>query len=235
MKNKLSSALSLLAGAGLMAMTSFSSQAAYIVSDNVVTGDEMAGIQVSAYIDDVLFETFTWQAINTVPGTSGNEYDDAEELSGGVSGTGWSLEQEGFTLGECSPCTPEGATIYGAWSFFQEGANINKLVISTVSTSGDLLAVFDNETAGPVLDTLGSGTGRGFFLLPGSDFKVAASYNDQVEGELFSSLTLEFASNAGFSFWADTDLVEKVSAPHVFSLLGLALAFSAFARRKRQA
>jgi len=81
-------------------------------------------------------------------------------------------------------------TVYGAWSFADSGAEVTKLVISTVSAFGDLLAVFDNEpneAGSPVLNTLGSNTGRAFFKLPGSDVKVVSSYSDQVEGELFST------------------------------------------------
>jgi len=62
MSNRISSKLSMLAAAGLLALTSFSSQAAYVVSDDSVTGDEMEGILVSAYAGDALIETLTWQA-----------------------------------------------------------------------------------------------------------------------------------------------------------------------------
>lgn len=193
-------------GIALLPVSGFSQ--AGLVYNNLVTGADMAGIEVTATLTGGLTETFLWSADPEVLGSTGNAIIDHEGFSGGVSsGTGWSLSQQGYTLGNSDAGTP-----YGVWSFTDTSGTVESITINT----GDTGIVFDTVTIDSLAeDTNGSGQGRGVFAF--TDFAndviftdLTASYSDNVVQELYKTLTLDLdVAGTEFSFWADTDLQQE--------------------------
>jgi len=193
--------------------TSLLSQAGYIKD---ITGADMSGLEVTATFANSDTETFSWSTLTTNLGSvvsgQGAGVDNIinhEGFSGGVFGTDWSLTQQGYTLANF-----DGPTIYGAWSFTDNTTTnaITSLEINGVSAGIVFDTLFLTDLS---LDTNGSGQGRPFFAYAGgSEYTDAsATYTNNVEEEIFSSLTIDLASpGTSFNFIADTDKV-SVSEP----------------------
>lgn len=170
---------------------------------SVINGADMAGIEVTATFADASTETLTWEALSSD--------------SGGVSGTGWSLTQEGETFGEF-----DGTDIIGAWTI--------------VNDSDTLVSLFINLLDGFVFDTAygddsanGSGNGR---ELVASDLGLGVAFGDNFDSELYSTLMLTNIDLGETSFLIDTDLV---SAPATISILTLSLFGLVMSARRKQA
>ena len=113
----------------LLTLGSSAAQAAVLNFDTSITGADMGGINVTATFADSSNETLTWVSTGTDLGDSGNVIIDHEGYTGGVSGTNWSLTQQGFTLGNVN-----GTDLYGAWTFTNDDSNITGLKIDTTGT-----------------------------------------------------------------------------------------------------
>jgi hypothetical protein len=162
--------------------------------DTSITGADMVGINITATFDDNTTETVIWESISTNLGNSGNNIVDYEGYKGGVTGAGWSLTQQGFTLGNFG-----GGNSYGAWSFTDDNANITGLKIDTTNTD----IMFDTATFNSILqDTNGSGQGRSFIT---DQAGVTGSYSVNVQQELYKILELSGLTGENFNYFADTD------------------------------
>jgi hypothetical protein len=194
----------------LLLSTSLVSQAGVIAYENTITGLDMVGINVTATFGNGTKESFLWEAIGTTLNPGSNSVIQAEGLSGGVAGTGWSLQQQGFTLGNYND-----GTIYGAWTFADtsDGANTANSVTSVTIDTGDTGVVFDTVTLNDLSqDNNGSGQGKGLVAFDIADFDVVidpgvTNYGDLIFNELANALTLDVETmGPEFSFWADTDI-----------------------------
>ncbi|MDJ0739254.1 MAG: hypothetical protein QNJ91_06030 [Gammaproteobacteria bacterium] len=181
------------------------------VSD-LVTGADMAGIEVTAVFADSSSETVTW--VTTQPD------------AGAAFGTGWSLSQQGSTLGNVS-----GGSVLGLWTLDNVSAadiaslTINGLVAGIVF---DILGLQNGDTN---TYTPGSNVGRGFQspLGPGVDALIA-QYLDPVSlPDLWGTLVIDFtaaatvvAAGQQFVFLADTDRLPLPASWMLFAV-GLAL------------
>jgi len=188
----------LLVGAVLFS-TSLYSNAGII---NSITGADMAGIQVTATFADTTSETFLWNTLSTTLGTSGNDIVDHEGFSGGVFGTDWSLTQQGYSLGNFNA-----GNIYGAWTF-DDNRGANEITSIAIDANGTGI-MFDTEFISDLAeDTNGSGQGRPVFAFIDEDVYTgfAASYSNNIQQELYSSLMLDLtAPGTSFKFLVDPD------------------------------
>ncbi|MFT4746483.1 MAG: hypothetical protein ACI8XG_000556 [Congregibacter sp.] len=179
----------------LLVLGSVNTQAAVLKFDTSITGVDMAGIKVTATFNDQSSETYTWASISDALGTSGNNIVDHEGFSGGVTGTNWSLTQQGFTLGNVNA-----GNIYGAWNFTDSRTNfVTNLKIDTTDTD----IMFDTATYDFIeQDTNGSGQGRSFLSEPSG---ITSEYTDNVQQELYKILEISGLDGTNFRFLADTD------------------------------
>lgn len=178
------------------------------------TGAMMDGMSVTAYFANGFSDTRAWADI------------DAD--SGGVSGTGWSLREDGDTFG-------------GEWTLNNtSGSSLTRVLID--AGTGD--SVFDT-TFGSVEGTAGSALGWTFDAVGGgAGLDILATYRDSVAltgfapvGDLFRRLDIVFRGNGlsstygNFKYIADTDNLQfggditPVPAPGAVALgtIGLAL------------
>jgi len=210
---------------GMMLLsTSLVSQAGLITP--VITGADMAGITVTVnYNTSTPSETDVWSVLSTTLGTSGNAVIDQEGLSGGVSGTDWSLTQQGDSLGN----SDGKGTFYGAWDFVGDLSMISSIVIDT----GDTGILFDSLYMYPLVDTNGSGQGKEFTSFnPTVVADTAATYSNNVFEELYTTLTIDVAAQGkGFSFWADTD---KATVPEPATMFTFALGLVALTSLRKK-
>jgi hypothetical protein len=187
---------------------------------NITTGADMAGLQVTATFSSGFTETLTWQVVS-----AGNGLTDTINLEtqiGGVTGSGWSLNQQGDSQGNTdtngTPTDFTDDTIYGLWTLTNSSAlTLQSVIISTLGTD----VVFDSEFVDNLLN--GSGIGREFtpeLMTSGA----TGIYSDPIQDELFSTLTinLDLAGGSSLEFLADTD-VTTVPVPATLSLLLLGL------------
>lgn len=204
----------------ILLSTSLFSQAAVIYQTDI-TGADMAGIEVTVNFASGGSETQLWSVISTALGTTGNTIIDHEGFSGGVTGTGWSLTQSGFTLGEV-----DAGTFYGLWDFQNADDNVTSFVIDTNDTG----VVFDTDfIALGGVDTNGSAQGRAF------DTAASATglYSDPVFEELYNILTIDLAvAGTDFTFMADTDLATEVPEPSTLFTFALGLIAFTSLRKK---
>jgi hypothetical protein len=180
-----------------MAMTLFlilagvNVKASVITFETSITGADMVGIDVTATFFDTTTETVSWLSILTSP-----------EM-GGVVGDGWSLTQQGDTLGG----NDINGFVLGAWSFQNLLGTVTSLKIDMTNTD----FVFDIITFDDLADdTNGSGQGRGFL----TDIGITAEgiYSNNVFDELFKTLEI-INIDGSFDYLADTDKLTLVPEP----------------------
>jgi hypothetical protein len=182
-----------------------------LAATDVATGQDMAGMSVTAFFSNGTTQQVTW-------GATGPE-------TGGALGTGWQLTQTGNTIDF-------------DWTLTSSTAlNINRLLIDAGSGN----AVFDaietpagtpNSGLGfPFIETSAVGT---FSVLPTYRDAVALQGSLPV-GDIFRLLDLSFTNPGGFApghalmFLADTDRlglpgdIAPVPEPGTFALLTTAL------------
>lgn len=188
-------------GALLLSVSAFS-QAGVISFETLINGADMEGMNVTVTFGDNI-ETFVWGA--------------SSATQGGVSGSDWSLSQEGYTFGDVDG----DGTVYGAWTFTDNtNDGISKLEISAVGTR----TVFDT-LAEP--NGNGSGPGRSVFAFIGEQEYLGFSvvYVDHFFDELYAGVVLSLDNpGTSFQFFADTDaIVPEPSILLIFAsgLLGL--------------
>ena len=187
---------------------------AAVITSNV-TGADMAGINVTAYFVGGGSETATWITTST-DGSIAYQ----EGYAGGAFGTGWSLSQQGDTLGQFGP----GGQLLGVWTLNNASGNsLMKIAIDALMAD----IVFDNMFGAE--ETPGSGPGRPFTSGP-ANAPGSVVYSDLYSApDLYGSLTLDwgvtgFASGNTFQFMADTDAIPEPATVLLFAagLLGLA-------------
>ncbi len=183
----------------ILLSTSLFSQADIITYNSVITGADMAGMEVTATFLNGSSETLIWDVISTDLGNTGNSVIDHEGFSGGVSGGGWSLTQQGLTLGNYNA-----GVFYGAWTF-TDNVGITNLDIKSNNSN----VVFDTVTIDDLAeDSNTSSQGRSVYAFKdGAEYNdFSATYDDHVFQELYGTLLLELNDpNTSFQFWADTD------------------------------
>ncbi|MDC2889531.1 hypothetical protein [Psychrosphaera algicola] len=216
-------------GAALSVTTLFSNASVITDYDTLITGADMTGLKVTLNTSGGT-ETLDWamltSTLNTVIGGGINPTQDNivanEGFSGGVSGSDWSLVQQGFTGGDYDL-----PNIYGLWTFVYSGSDIlESLVLDAFGT--DL--VFDTQLTSAFAPN-NSGVGREFVAfeaaLDGISTDVSATYLDQVASdELYRKVSIDFNQQAPeFSFLIDVDKAVNVSEPSMLLvfLSGLAL------------
>jgi hypothetical protein len=196
---------------------------------SIITGADMAGMDVTVTFDSGLTETVTWDVIS-----AGNGLTDTVNLEtayGGVTGSGFSLTQQGNSLGNIETNGTAGVSddiFYGLWTLTNtSNLAITKLFVNALAGG----IVFDTDNLdNSILN--GSDVGRPF------DSRTAgptAIYSNNYQDELFGAMTvdLSLASGASLDFFADTDAI-AVSAPSTISILMLSLfGFVINARRKQ--
>lgn len=174
------------------------SPASSLVLESVVTGADMSGMQVTAY-SGAGSDSALWAVTSSDPGEPFGE-----GFAGAASGIGWSLSQQGYTIGNYG----SGVGALGAWTLTNNtGSSITSLSIDALVANIVFDILEDAE------HTTGSGVGRAF--LPESDlFGATAVYSNQLSSgfdDLFGRLTINFANGfadgASLRFLTDTDAV----------------------------
>ncbi|MBL4782717.1 MAG: hypothetical protein JKX92_10795 [Porticoccaceae bacterium] len=196
----------------------WASSALSLVIDPVVTGADMAGMEVTAFFGTGS-ESALWGVTSAGPGGPFGE-----GFSGAASGTGWDLSQQGFTEGNYD----SGPGVLGAWTLTNNtGFNITSLRIDALMAGIVFDVIFDSEV------TPGSDIGRAF--LPDLDYagSTSAVYSNQFSqgyNDLFGSLTISFGNGlldgASMRFLADTDAV--IPAPGGLWLFAIGLVAMCF-------
>ena len=190
--------------------------------ESVVTGADMAGMEVTVTFEDESTETAIWETTST---------DDSvpfgEGYAGEASGASWSLAQQGFTFGNNVDGTP-----LGLWSFMNFSASPTIIGFSVNALTG--FTLFD--IVGDAEVTPGSQLGRAFFTeLDSSLYTV--SYGNQLADDLFGTLTVDFTEGlqAGsvVEFFIDTD--GFVPSPGTLALLATGLIFAGSRRKHGRA
>jgi PEP-CTERM motif len=183
------------------------------------SGNQMDGMAVTAFFSGGGSQTVSWV--------------DSGGLSGGVTGTGWSLAQSGDTFG-------------GPWTLSAAGASLTGFKID--AGVGD--TVFDRTFSG-LEGTDGSARGLDFALSPNPSTTgiITATYIDSVAltgfppvGDLFRYLDVQFNfsfTNGSLKFIADTDNlqlsgdIKPIPEPATMLLLGIGLiGIAGLGRRK---
>ena len=187
------------------------------VATYITDGAMMDGLKITAIFDG-LSETLTWAATGA--------------SSGGVSGSGWSLDLSGDSF-------------YNAWSFSSSGANgsLQALILD----GADNFTLFD-RTFGNQNGTPNSAQGKDFAISGDSGvYNHIVTYSNPVGiganapvGDLFHTVRIDFdppyASNS-FRFMQDTDndVTAPIPEPSAWAMMaaGLGLVGFAAARRRR--
>ncbi len=179
---------------------------------SIITGADMAGMEVTATFSNGNTETATW-IVTDVPATpvpAGSSVGDFEVYAGGAFGNGWSLTQRGETFGDVDLANN---LFFGQWTLSnQTGVTMDGLVIDALAGG----IVFDNVFS--VEDTPTSDVGRAF--TPDSNAVTGAYSNSFSNPDLWGTLALSF--NGGFAdggtlnFMADTD---KIPVPGTLLLV----------------
>lgn len=187
---------------------------------STVAGDDMTGIAVTVTLEDDSTETLFWGA--TGPETGG--------VFGGLGIDGWSLVEEGDTIGGT-----DGQSLFGVWTLANyTGQAIKSLFIDLSATSVVFDTLFGDASAN------GSLAGREFTYDDRLTL-VNASFSDNYMDELFKGLTITgvqgdlLADGESFEFMIDTDIVTAVPAPATLSIFALSLLGLAVRSRRKQA
>ncbi len=202
----------LLVGSVLLS-TSLVSQAGIIDTMNAA---ELEGMSVTALFGDGTSEQFTWAATDAV--------------SGGVTGTGWSLSLSGSTFGEIDNVTdPVNPVILGGWELVNASVDAGIVGLSlNAALANAYFDIFDEAEY-----TEGSNAGRYFAEQTGD---ATATYDDAFSNiDLFGIMNISWsqaiAVNSETVFLTDTDkaVVSEPATALVF-LTGL-LALVNFRRK----
>lgn len=229
---------------GLFLVAASQQAAAFFLFDPVITGADMAGMQVSAFFDDGTGvedpspSNAVWAAEDTITTDP-----TGEGFSGAARGSGWSLSQRGFTLGNvvCSSdftikdtndCPAEDTiVVLGAWT----ATNMRDQPLLRLNVNASVAGIafdidLDNE------NTPGSNIGRPFE--PDESTPTTFAYTDPLPGttDLFGRLDISFTEGLGkgesLSYQADTDAF-TVPTPGTLALLS-AGGFLCLLRRRRR-
>ncbi len=198
----------------VLLLSGASASAVPIIS--IITGADMAGMEVTANFSNGTSETATWVVTNVppTPVPPGSPVGDFEVYAGGAFGSGWSLTQQGETFGDVDLANN---LFFGQWTVSnQTGVSLDGLVINALVNNSGI--VFDNVFATEV--TPNSDVGRAF--TPNSS-TVTGTYSNAPYfsgGDLWGTLSLSFApglaSGDTLRFMADTD---KIPVPGTFLLV----------------
>lgn len=82
----------------LLVLLVFGSSNAHSGFIDLITGADMAGMQVTANFDDGTSETIDWAVVNNPQPVTAVTIQEFEVYSGEAAGTGWSLYQRGANL-----------------------------------------------------------------------------------------------------------------------------------------
>jgi hypothetical protein len=208
-------------------LTVFINSSAYAGFISTVTGADMAGMNVTVTYDDGTSESLIWEVISVGNGLTDTV--NLETASGGVTGSGFTLYQQGNSLGNVDTrgtADLDDDILYGLWTLTNTSSALTITNLFIDALAGNV--VFDT-----LLDTgaaNGSKTGSPFDT-PTSGFE--ASYSNQFVDELFGTMTVDLSLADGDTliYFADTDLI-SVSAPTTLSLFLLTIIGIA-ARRKK--
>jgi hypothetical protein len=194
---------------------------------SIVTGADMAGMEVTVTYESGETETEIWMMTNLGNGLTDTL--DLETAKGGVTGEGFSLSQQGNSLGNLdnngTPGISTDDVFYGLWTLKNfSGEAINRLFINALAGNVVFDILLDTGAAN------GSKTGRAF---EAQTTGLVAVYSNQYIDELYGAMTvdLSLASGDTLIYFADTDLI-AVSTPTTFSLFLLTIIGIA-ARRKK--
>ena len=200
----------------------WASSAFSLVIDPIVTGADMAGMEVTAFFGGGS-ESATWGV--TSAGLGGPF---GEGFSGAASGTDWTLSQQGYTEGNFDAA----AGVLGAWTVTNNtGFTIDSIRIDALIANIVFDVIFDSEV------TPGSDIGRAYLADPAYIGFTSAVYSNQLNpgyNDLFGSLTINFGNTfanglldgASMRFLADTDAV--IPAPGGLWLFAIGLAAMCF-------
>ena len=200
---------------------------------SIITGADMAGMNVTITYENNTTESLVWEVISV-----GNGLTDTiglETAKGGVSGIGFTLFQQGNSLGNSDDNGTGDLTddiYYGLWTLTNTSSlTITNLFIDALAGNIVFDAIFDIDASN------GSDKGRPFMSLTGG---FAAQYsNNFFEDELFGamSVNLDLLGGQELLYFADTDAVTSsvpVNAPSTISIFMLSLfGFAMNARRKQ--
>ena len=194
----------------VLLLSGASASAVQLIS--IITGADMAGMEVTATFSNGSSETATW-IVTDVPATpvpAGSPVGDFEVYAGGAFGNGWSLTQRGETFGDVDLANN---LFFGQWTLSnQTGVTMDGLVIDALVGG----IVFDNIFG--VEDTPTSDVGRPF--TPNSNTITGAYGNAYSNPDLWGTLALSFpggfADGSTLNFMADTD---KIPVPGTFLLV----------------
>jgi len=197
---------------------------------SIITGADMAGMEVTVTFDGGLTETVVWDVISAGNGLTDTV--NSETASGGVTGLGFSLTQQGNSLGNVdnngTPTDFSDDIFYGLWTLTNTSQSaITELFVNALAGG----IVFDTDNLdNSILN--GSDVGRPFEPRTAGP---KATYSNNYQDELFGAMTVDLSltSGASLDFFADTDAI-AVSAPSTISILMLSLfGFVMNARRKQ--
>jgi hypothetical protein len=193
--------------------TSWISQANLIQN---ITGADMDGIKVTVTYGNGATSSQIWAATGPQSGMA-SWFNSSNNTN---NGKGWSLTQNGDTIGENDP-----SVLPGYWTLTSVERNIKSLLIEGLY--GNI--VFDNLFGNANVN--GSGAGREFTY---TDNSVTAAFSDQYDNQadLYGSMLLTgtigsndylLRSNTSMQFLIDTDEVPEPSTIFILmsGLLGL--------------
>ena len=200
---------------------------------SIITGADMAGMNVTITYEDNTTESLVWEVISVGNGLT--DTTNLETAKGGVSGIGFTLFQQGNSLGN----TDDNGTVvltddifYGLWTLTNTSSlTITNLFIDALAGNIVFDSIFD------VVIINGSDKGRPFMS---SIDGLTAQYSNHFFGdELFGamSVNLDLLGGQELTYFADTDAVTSsvpVNAPSTISIFMLSLfGFAMNARRKQ--
>jgi hypothetical protein len=221
--------------AAALAASSMAAQAGVIVVTDMSTtnnipgltgfqtnGAMMDGLMVTATFSNGFSETLSWA--------------DTGATSGGVFGTGWSLQETGDTFG-------------GIWDFFQDASQGQIVSIKLDASGPKQVTVFDTSFGG-LTGTDNSALGMDFAFGTCDGCNATATYSNAIAvtpnpavGDIFHTLMITFDQGQGprtpFSFMQDTDNDSRLNTgfvpePGTAPLMALAmLGMVAGLRRRR--
>jgi hypothetical protein len=200
---------------------------------SIITGADMAGMNVSVTYENNTTESLLWEVINVGNGLPGTT--DLETAKGGVTGSGFTLYQQGNSLGNSDDngtADINDDIFYGLWTLTNTSSlTITNLLIDALAGNIVFDIIFDIDVSN------GSDLGRPF-MSPIAG--LTAEYTNPFLGdELFGTMSVDLNLLTGeeIIYFADTDAVTAdviVNAPSTIYIFMLSLfGFAMNARRKQ--